>query len=127
MVPFYAIFNLCDARYFKIPLPCVRYFYFIKYKNGDIRMKKYSFYHKMNIISMNDSNALGDLSKIQCRAFMCVYDGYLIHSDSFILGCKFSSGGIMLTSHFSLGKINFLGITLSLFSTMGEKLCRYKL
>ena len=106
-----AIFNLCDGRYFRIPLPCVRYFYFVKYKNGDIRMKKYPFYHKMNVISVNDSGALGNPSKIQCRVFMCVYGNYEIHSDSFILGCKFSSNGIMLTSHFSLGKMNFLGIT----------------
>ena len=41
---------------------------------------------------------------------MCVSDDYQIYSDLFILGCKFDSTRL-LTSNFSLGKINFLGIT----------------
>ena len=72
---------------------------------------KYNFSDKVNVISINDSNALGCDSRIQCRAYMCVDENYLIHRDSFVLGCKFNNHNVMLTSHFFLGEMNFMGIT----------------
>ena len=67
----------------------------------------------MNMISMNESKigGEGETSNKYARVFMCVSDNYKIHSDSFILGCKFNSNRVMLTSNFSLGEINFFGIT----------------
>ena len=115
MVPLYAIFNMPDGRYFRIPLPLVRYFYLVVCGKNEFRVKKYNFYHKMNVISMNESkigkNEGGQILTKHARTFMCISENYKIHKDSFILGCKFDLKGIMLTSNFSLGQINFFGIT----------------
>ena len=115
MIPLYAIFDLPNGRHFRIPLPLVRYFYLVLLENGEFRVRKYNFYHKMNVISMNKSKIgeweEGEYLKKYARTFMCVSENYKVHSDSFILGCKFKENGVMLTSNFSLGEINFFGVT----------------
>ena len=111
MVSLYAIFNLPDGRYFRIPSPCVQYFYLVKCENGDIILKKFSFYRKLNIVSANDSNTFENSKRILCKMFMCVGDNYKVYKDSFILGCRFELKRLMLTSNFCLGETNFMGIT----------------
>lgn len=106
MCPMYVIFNVCND-YYEIPIPCVRYFYLVKCGNGDVRMRKHTFSYKMNIISVNDGHALANESGLQCRSSMCVGENYLVHHDSFVLGCKFKHKGLMLTSNFFLGEICF--------------------
>ena len=65
MISLYAIFDLPNGRHFRIPLPLARYFYLVRLENGEFRVRKYNFYHKMNVISMNESKIGGGGRKFE--------------------------------------------------------------
>ena len=111
MDPLYAIFNLDNLGYFRIPITCVRYFYVVRCENNDFRIRKYNFSYKMNIVSVNDKAILSDEIGVECKISMCVGENYKVHHDAFVLGCKFDTNGLMLTSNFYLADICFFGIT----------------
>ena len=114
----YAIFNVGNIGYFKIPIGVARYFYIVKYdglkdwKNLSLyRMKKYAFSFRMNIVSVNERDILSESRGIECKMSTCVNENYKVHDDTFVVGCKMKPSGVMLTSNFVLGDISYFGIT----------------
>ena len=62
-------------------------------------------------ISLNKACVIVSSDNIECKMSVCVNENYKLHDDSFVLGIKISIHGVLLTSCFVLGKMNFFGIT----------------
>ena len=117
--PLYACMFIYDLGYFRIPVNIVKFCYIVKYdglKNLDdlslYVLKKYKLsVGKSNIVSLNEDNVLTDRDPIEMRMNLVVDDKYYVHDDSFIVGIKISTFGVVLTSQFVMGNINFFGIS----------------
>ena len=117
--PLYAYLCVYDFGYFRVPLNIVKFFYILKYdglKNIDdislyVFKKNASLLGKSNIVSLNESNVITNSDSIEARMNLVVNDNYVVHDDSFIVGIKISTFGVVLTSQFCIGKINFFGVS----------------
>ena len=74
-------------------------------------LKKHNLRAKSNIISLNDANVIVDPESCEARMTIVVDENYVVHEDSFIVGIKIALLGVVLTSHFSMGRINYFGVS----------------
>ena len=117
--PLYAYFFVYDFGYFRIPVNIVKCFYIVKY-GGLKNLHDMSLYvlkkdslliGKSNIVSLNEPNVLTTSDSIETKMNLVVDDNYVVHDDSFIVGIKISTFGVVLTSQFVMGNVNFFGIS----------------
>ena len=104
--------------YFQIPVIVSKCFYVLKYDGmrnmNDISLyslRKFNFHVKSNIVPMNEYNVIVDPENCECKMSVCVDENYELHDDSFVVGIKISLHGVILTSCFVLGKMNYFGVT----------------
>ena len=116
--PLYSFFMVEKFGYFQIPLNITKYFYVLKcdgLKNmKDISLysvRKLKFHVKSNIVSLNEPTVIIDPDNVECKMSVCVHENYELHNDSFVVGVKISLHGVLLTSCFVLGKMNYFGVT----------------
>ena len=117
--PLYAYFFVYDIGYCRIPVNIVKAFYIVKYgglKNVNdtslyVLRKNHLLIGKSNIISLNEANVLTTSDSFETKMNVVVDENYVVHDDSFIVGIKISTFGVVLTSQFFIGNVNFFGIS----------------
>ena len=116
--PLYAYCYLKNFGYLRIPSNITRFFYILKYgglKNLEDRslyiLKKKNMRAKSNIVSLNESNVIVDPESCEVKMNLVVDENYVVHEDSFIVGIKICTMGVVLTLKFCMGKMNYFGIT----------------